>query len=128
MISVFWLNGGFLMQPQDEWPTKCLAEDDTLMTYQNPLLTAKLLINKVSMKEVTFIEGILDKQIYLDSATNIIAYCLKWKHSKQSFPELREMANRLIIEDTMIHSKQLNQKMKFYNGEVTEEVVFCTYT
>ena len=32
MKSVFWLNGGFLMQPQDEWPTKCLAEDDILMT------------------------------------------------------------------------------------------------
>ena len=121
MKSFLWLNGGFLMQPQEVWPTKCLAEDDILVSYQNPLLTAKLLMNKVSMREVTFLEKIMDKQTYLDSAINITAYCLKWNNNEKSFLELRDIAKRRIIEDTMIHSKILNQKMKFYNGEVIEE-------
>jgi len=127
VCSPFWMNGGFLMMEEKEWPvipTHDVQEESVKETIAE---SVKILIQAIAVEEDKEEDekfgDLLDKHKNLDKILNIISYIWKWRFIKKSRedPKFRETETQvkrrrrsftLLIQQSMIKSRNMIKKMK----------------
>ena len=125
VTSEKWMNGGFLLKEEKDWPTKSLSEADleTMKPTKNALYTAKMLVratqameNEEQITETNF-SSLLKRHRSFQKVINIISYMLKLRYTNLPFADLNEKAVNIVIQDSTPMTEQKFKKKKFSQGE-----------
>lgn len=124
VTSPKWLNGGFLLQEEDEWPTKSLTTEDIkdLPPASETLFTAKMFLNTMKVRgkddiEISKLSATLERHRSLQTVMNILSWILKWKYKDETSSELNKRAKNILIRDSAPVTERLLKKTKLWQGE-----------
>ena len=124
MMSNKWLQGGFLKEPENTWPTEDIDLEnvqDQLSQEKEKMLTASMKINKTQATEGNIFAKIAAKWRNLDTAIGIISLLLKWRYKNMPDIQLRKKAERALILDAMPETMNMLKTAKMNQGDKVEE-------
>ena len=124
MMSDKWLQGGFLTEPEEDWPTEDIDSkniQDQLSQEKEKMITANMKVNKTQATEMSTLAQIAAKHRNLDTAINIVSLLYKWKYQNLTEAQLREKAEMAFVLDAMPETKKMLETVKMSQGDVIQE-------
>ena len=124
--SAFWLNGGFILDPQTCWPSRRLHQEEVMENLPNTeeLLTAQMLVKSLELKKPARDDTLLNltkRHRSLKKVLNVLKRCLSWRFRNHSEIDLEIKAKNLLIESSYQDSKEIVKRRQFFNGIIEEE-------
>ena len=123
--STKWMNGGFLLEDECNWPVKEIAAfSDQLPGMNNSLIQAHMLVRQALVIQENYQEPwkqLMDKYSNLSKVVSIMGHCLKFKYPLLPISERRILALSKLMQDSMPLSKEMLKTSRGYDVQFIEE-------
>ena len=123
--SRMWLHGGFLTEPEENWPVKDTAAfADQLPGMDNSIIQASMLVRQTKVRLEGHVETwkpLLNKYNNLSKVLSILGICLKFKYPHLPLAERRVLALSRLIQDAMPITTEMMKTSKSHDVQIIYE-------